>query len=676
MTSLVDRLKSRLVLLVLLATALAGFVLLLNILVSLVATGPTDLLAPNPSEERTIDIPNGAGLVTLAVIVVSVMLGVVALAAPSHWTLRNGIPRPRKSLAVGAVIALAVLGMGSYLAFSGILSQGIPYEEHHVERDLVKPVALVALAAFILSLAVVGIIYPRLLLATLAIWLLAAIVLGLFSSPALAGLKLFMRPSETETSPAYAAEVKKRRTTEDPDPALPKQVSIADIVPESKPPSRAEEEDTSRREATVDASVAEGNAALISAMAQLLAGTDPEVRASAARTLGKIADESAIDALIDAAINDTSPEVQAAAMEALAGLDIEQLVRTLREHEEPWMRSAAAAVLGELQNQQAVAPVMESLEGDPSPEVRAAAAEALGKLPDEVAAELLSEALSSDEHAEVRKAAAAALGNLGSPEGLEALTQARDEDESFDVRAVSAAALEQYPLPDLMDALREEVDPGVRAAAAQLLGESDAAESIPPLVEALEDRDAGVGESAKAALEELGNVDWLENGGGVLTQAPGPGDVGSSAAFIPGSTDSRAGSAPQSLVFQVTGASRTRYLRTTVGQGKLGVTGPGLELPHNQTDLLVQYAGPPGERTVPPARVPYRAHHRCSGGAAAAYSRRHGADLIQAGDHLDSRRIPPAQGSIRQSGPCRRILLVCDSGGVLTGAVRRHGCVQ
>ena len=607
MTSLVDRLKSRLGLLALLATALAGLVLLLNILVSLVAAGPADLLAPNPSEERTIDIPSGVGLVTLAAIIVSVILGIVALAAPSHWTLRNGIPQPRRSLAIGAAIALVVLGAGLYLAFSGMLGQDIPYEEHHVERDLVKPVALVALAAFILSVAVVGIINPRLLLATLAIWLLAAIVLGLFSSPGLAGLKLFMRPSEIETSPAYAAEVEKRRTTEDPAPA--REVSIPDTNAESKPPGitetrptgRTEEAGTGARDAPVDASTAENNAALISAIAQLLAGTDPEVRAAAARTLGRLADESAIHALVDAVVRDTSPEVQAAALEALAGLDIEQLVRMLREHEEPWMRAAVAAVLGELQDQQAVAPVMELLGGDPSPEVRAAAAEALGKLLDEAAAELLSEALLSDEYAGVRKAAADALGNLGSPEGLDALAQARDEDESFDVRAASGAALEQYPLPALADALQEETGPGVRAAAAQLLGESDAAESIPPLVEALEDPDPAVGEAAKAALEKLGSVDWLENGGGVLTREPGPGDVGSSAAFIPGSTESQSGPVPRVPVFQVTGASRSRYLRTTVGQGKLGVTGPGLELPHNDTDLPVRYAGPPGERTVPPA---------------------------------------------------------------------------
>ena len=598
MSLLVDRLKSRLGLLVLLATALAGFVLLLNILVSLVATGPPDLLAANPSDERTIDIPNGVGLVTLAVVVVSVILGVAALAFPSHWTLRNGVPRPRSSLAIGAAIALVVLGMGMYMAFSGMLSQDIPYEEHHVQRDLVKPVGLVALAAFILSVAIVGIINPRFLIATLVFWLLAAIAFGLFSSSGLAGLKLFMRPSEIETSPAYAAEVEKRRTTEDPAPRV--EVSISDPIPESKPPLRSEGVDTGTGDTPADAAVVEGNAALISALAQLVAGIDPEVRASAARTLGQFADESALNALIDAAINDTNPEVRAAALEALAGLDIEQLVRTLMDHDEPWMRAAAAAVLGELQGQEAADPLQESLAGDLSPEVRAAAAEALGKLLDEDAAELLSDVLLSDEYAEVREAAAAALGNMHPPEGLDPLTKARDGDESFDVRATAGAALEQYPLSDLTDALREETDPGAKAAAAQLLGGLGDPESVPSLIEALDDRDPEVSESAKEALEELGNVDWLENGSGILTQDAGPGNVGSSASFIPRGTDSQASPVPHVPVFQVTGASRTRYLRTTVGQGKLGITAPRLELPHDETDLPVQYAGPPSEATVLP----------------------------------------------------------------------------
>ena len=98
-----------------LVAALAGFFFLLDLLVSLFSSGPPDLLAVNPSDDKTIGLPNGAGIFTFAIAAVAIIIGVVALASPQHWVLRRGVPRPRRSLAVGAVVALVVTGAGLYL---------------------------------------------------------------------------------------------------------------------------------------------------------------------------------------------------------------------------------------------------------------------------------------------------------------------------------------------------------------------------------------------------------------------------------------------------------------------------------------------------------------------------------------------------------------------------------
>ena len=216
MTSPTARLVRRAGLLLMLAAALAGFFLLISFLVAQISSGPSDLLAARPSEEKGIPMPNGAGLFTFAVAAIALILGIVALAAPRHWALRGGIPRPRRSLVVGALAAAVLVGAGLYLAFSGVLSQDIAYGEHQAQRKWVEPAGLLVLAGFFLSVAIVGIVNPRFLLAPLAVWLAVAIGFGFFDSPALAGLNLFERPSKLEEPTAYAAEVEKYRRREDP----------------------------------------------------------------------------------------------------------------------------------------------------------------------------------------------------------------------------------------------------------------------------------------------------------------------------------------------------------------------------------------------------------------------------------------------------------------------------
>ena len=211
MNFLFDRLKQRTGLLLVLAVALAGFLLLINLLGPLTSSGPDDLLAATPSEEKHVGLPSGAKMFAFAVGAVGVVLAIVALAARRHWTMRGRIPRPRRSLVIGALAAVILGGAGLYLAFSGALTQDIAYEQHQAQRTIIEPKGLVVLGAFFLSLAAVGIFRPRLLLVHLAIWLLLSLIFGFFGSASLAGLKLLNQPAEIGESEAYAAEVEKYR---------------------------------------------------------------------------------------------------------------------------------------------------------------------------------------------------------------------------------------------------------------------------------------------------------------------------------------------------------------------------------------------------------------------------------------------------------------------------------
>ncbi len=220
MRTLFKRFGRRPWLLLLLAAALAGFFVLIDLLVSLTSSGPSDLLAVNPSDEESIPLPNGVTLFTFAVAASAVVIGVVALAAPQHWTRRGWMPWPRRSLAIGGLLALALTGGGLYLALSGVLSPDFPYEQHQARREWVKPLGLVVLAAIFLSVAAVGILKPRLLLLPVLAWLAVALGLGWFESSALAGLRLFERPARLEVPWSYAAEVETYRRAPGPSQAV------------------------------------------------------------------------------------------------------------------------------------------------------------------------------------------------------------------------------------------------------------------------------------------------------------------------------------------------------------------------------------------------------------------------------------------------------------------------
>ena len=211
MSELFGRLRNRWGLLVLLAAALLGFLLLINLLGTLTSSGPEDLLATTPSEDRHISLPSGSGLLAFAIGATGLILGVVAIIGAVSLARREGPGLLRRYLVGGAVAAFALAGVGLYLAFSGILGQDVAYSEHQALRPYVEPKGLAVLGAFFLTLVLVGAFKPKLLLLHLAIWLVLALIFGFFNSNSLAGLNLFDGVEDASRDDVYAAEVEKYR---------------------------------------------------------------------------------------------------------------------------------------------------------------------------------------------------------------------------------------------------------------------------------------------------------------------------------------------------------------------------------------------------------------------------------------------------------------------------------
>ena len=111
----------------------------------------------------------------------------------------------------------------------------------------------------------------------------------------------------------------------------------------------------------------------------------------------------------------------------------------------------------------------------------------------------------------------------------------------------------------LVEVLLTGDDPGVRAEAANALGQLGDGNAIDALAAALGDADAAVRAEAVGALEVLGaSVTTLESGGSLVVNN----DLGY---WVPGTTTAQAAGLPTNPIFEVRGAAHTAYLRTAVG---------------------------------------------------------------------------------------------------------------
>ena len=190
-------------LVLMLTAALAGSFLLIEFLVSLLSSGPQDILAVAPAQEAKFGLPNGIGLLEAGVLVLSLAVALAVLIASVKWPLTRASFRPYLSLTLAILFAITLAGVGVYLAFSGMLGQGIDYSEHTVDRSILKPAGLAVLALISLTLIVAGFINRYVLALLIGAWLSGAAIFGFLDARPLDGLHLFERPATLETPRAY-----------------------------------------------------------------------------------------------------------------------------------------------------------------------------------------------------------------------------------------------------------------------------------------------------------------------------------------------------------------------------------------------------------------------------------------------------------------------------------------
>ncbi|MBA2955424.1 hypothetical protein GON03_13890 [Nocardioides sp. MAH-18] len=232
---------------------------------------------------------------------------------------------------------------------------------------------------------------------------------------------------------------------------------------------------TARSErARVDAAFRLGDMASAAAVPDLLrAMEDPslDVRAAAARSLGRLRAAETVEALISAAVTErvADPVVGIALLE-IGPPAVPRLI-TLLDDPDPHHRAAAVRLIGLLGSAAAEADelpaLLPALLRDMSADVRAAAADALGRLGASAGRDALIQLL-HDRVAFVRAAAARALGQIGGQTVTEALLEVARADE-FDPAADAAQALARIdPALVLTAAEAPDAGPHLREAADRL----------------------------------------------------------------------------------------------------------------------------------------------------------------------------------------------------------------
>jgi HEAT repeat protein len=219
---------------------------------------------------------------------------------------------------------------------------------------------------------------------------------------------------------------------------------------------------------------------------QHLDDREPEIRIQSARGLGRIQWTPAIDEIVSR-FSDETPWVRTRFSDTLIGYGTKAtwpLVAYVRINHRFDSTGPALAIrtLAQIQDDQAVGPLLEILAETSDLEIQTAAIDALGEMGSPQAHSTIDHFLDS-EHWEMRAKSAQALGGLGDPSAIRRLTSSM-RDENWWVRRSSAAAIAR--LPGGIEALRRSVDdpdPFAADSAAEAL--ADVGEFVPPR------RDAG-----------------------------------------------------------------------------------------------------------------------------------------------------------------------------------------
>jgi HEAT repeat protein len=208
----------------------------------------------------------------------------------------------------------------------------------------------------------------------------------------------------------------------------------------------------------------------VAVLVALLEDHSPDIRWTAAESLGKIGDQSVLPEVVPL-LNDPVPEVRAAAARALGRTAsptdeavIAGLTRLLADPDER-VSEAAAIAIGDIEpSPRMMAPVADLLRSSDVRVRRAAVLAVLSLDTGQMTGWLLP--LLADPDAEVRQGVVAALGLSGDARAATALWKRLAEDPSPAVRAEAAYHLGELNGVDtggvLRAAVAKEADPGVR----------------------------------------------------------------------------------------------------------------------------------------------------------------------------------------------------------------------
>ncbi len=225
--------------------------------------------------------------------------------------------------------------------------------------------------------------------------------------------------------------------------------------------------------------------AIVPHLESLLEDVDPEVRRTAAESLGKLGQPGSAEALVRA-LNDPDPSVRRISAWALGRLEqaaMDRILSSLADRlydSSEQVRLSAAQAIGELGATDTILEQLAQALKAPDVTIRRAAVLALLSLDAPSAYPALIEAL-RDEDAFVRQGAVAALGELADSRAIPLLRERLFHDPAIGVRTEAAFRLgkigDQELVADLEKVAATDADAGVRRwarwASAQISSSSD-----------------------------------------------------------------------------------------------------------------------------------------------------------------------------------------------------------
>ncbi len=243
----------------------------------------------------------------------------------------------------------------------------------------------------------------------------------------------------------------------------------------------------------------------IDSLITLIKDLDGEVSNYAAEALGHNKSDRAIDSLI-ALTKDSDEYVRSFSALALRRINSDRAIDSLialTKDSKEFVRNLSALALGQIKSDRAIDSLI-ALTKDTRGYIRSNAAEALGQIKSEGAVDSLI-ALTKDSELDVRRRAAEALGEIKSERAVDSLI-ALTKDSEFDVRWRAVKALGQIKSDRAIDsliALTKDSDADVRGNAVEALGQTKSDRAIDSLIALTKDSDADV---RSYAVEALGQI--------------------------------------------------------------------------------------------------------------------------------------------------------------------------